>query len=133
MVSGMELNKLQNATVKIYPDYSKATMSLTDGTVTTDNTNGVNASTGNAITLTTSLGMNSGSEITAGQDGHPNNLGTGTTEGYSAKTRAVVDAPADIDKDSAIALAKEAVSARLTGTIIKEIYVPGKLVNIVMK
>ena len=84
MVSGMELNKLQNATVKIYPDYSQATMSLTDGTVTTDNSNGVNTSTGNVITLTTALGMSSGTEITAGQDGHPNNLGTGSTEGYSA-------------------------------------------------
>ena len=84
MVSGMTLDKLQNAIVKIYPDYSKATMSLIDGTVTTDDTNGVNTSAGNAITLTTSLGMDGSSEITAGQDGHPNTLGTGSTAGYSA-------------------------------------------------
>jgi leucyl-tRNA synthetase len=51
----------------------------------------------------------------------------------NGKTRAVVDAPADIDKDSAIAMAKAAVEAKLTGTIVKEIYVPGKLVNIVQK
>ena len=51
----------------------------------------------------------------------------------NGKTRAVIDAPADIDKDGAIAMAREAVAAKLTGTIVKEIYVPGKLVNIVMK
>ena len=38
-----------------------------------------------------------------------------------------------MDKDSAIAAAKEALGAKLTGTVVKEIYVPGRIVNIVVK
>ncbi|MCI8327367.1 MAG: leucine--tRNA ligase [Lachnospiraceae bacterium] len=51
----------------------------------------------------------------------------------NGKTRAVVALPADVDKDTAIAAGKEAIADRLTGTIIKEIYVPGKIINIVQK
>ena len=51
----------------------------------------------------------------------------------NGKTRAVIDAPTNLDKDSAISMGKEAVSAKLTGNVVKEIYVPGKLVNFVMK
>ncbi|MBQ3967757.1 MAG: leucine--tRNA ligase [Lachnospiraceae bacterium] len=51
----------------------------------------------------------------------------------NGKNRAVIDAPTGIEKDAAIAMAKEAVASKLTGSIIKEIYVPGKLVNIVAK
>ena len=40
---------------------------------------------------------------------------------------------ADIDKESAITAAKEALGDKLSGNIIKEIYVPGKIVNIVAK
>ena len=40
---------------------------------------------------------------------------------------------ADISKDDAIAAAKELLGDKLTGTIVKEIYVPGRLVNIVAK
>ena len=36
-------------------------------------------------------------------------------------------------KDNVIARAKESVADKLTGNIVKEIYVPGKIVNIVMK
>ena len=46
----------------------------------------------------------------------------------NGKTRAVVTLPADVDKDSAIAAGKE-----LIGTIVKEIYVPGRIINIVQK
>ena len=49
------------------------------------------------------------------------------------KTKCVVKIAADADKDTAIAAAKEALGDRLTGTIIKEIYVPKKIVNIVAK
>ena len=49
------------------------------------------------------------------------------------KTKAVVCVAADIDKDSAIAAGKAAVADKLTGTIVKEIYVPGKIINIVQK
>ena len=40
---------------------------------------------------------------------------------------------ADADKDTAIAAGKEAVADKLTGTIVKEIYVPGRIINIVQK
>ena len=51
----------------------------------------------------------------------------------NGKTKATVKVAADIDKDSAIAVAKEALGDKLSGNIIKEIYVPGKIVNIVAK
>ena len=51
----------------------------------------------------------------------------------NGKTRAVISVPRDVDKDTAIATAKEAVSSRLNGTIIKEIYVPGRMINLVIK
>ena len=37
------------------------------------------------------------------------------------------------DKDTVIEAAKDAVKEKLTPNIIKEIYVPGKIVNIVCK
>ena len=50
------------------------------------------------------------------------------------KTRVTVDVPADADKDTIIALGKEALGDRIAGkTIVKEIYVPGKIINIVAK
>ena len=51
----------------------------------------------------------------------------------NGKIRATVMASKDADKDSVIAMAKEALGDKLTGTIVKEIYVPGRLVNIVAK
>lgn len=39
----------------------------------------------------------------------------------------------DEDKESVIAMAKESLGDKLTGTIVKEIYVPGRIVNIVAK
>ena len=39
----------------------------------------------------------------------------------------------DDAKDDVIAKAKEALGDRLNGNIIKEIYVPGRIVNIVQK
>ena len=39
----------------------------------------------------------------------------------------------DEAKDSVISRAKETISDKLTGNVIKEIYVPGRIVNIVMK
>ncbi|MBR3396841.1 MAG: leucine--tRNA ligase [Lachnospiraceae bacterium] len=51
----------------------------------------------------------------------------------NGKTRAVINVAKDIDKDSAIAAGREAVSDRLAGTVVKEIYVPGKIINIVVK
>ena len=51
----------------------------------------------------------------------------------NGKTKGTVLIATDEDKDSAIAKGKEAIADKLTGTIIKEIYVPGKIINIVMK
>ena len=51
----------------------------------------------------------------------------------NGKTRAVVTLPADVDKDTAIAAGKELIADKLTGTIVKEIYVPGRINNIVQK
>ncbi len=39
----------------------------------------------------------------------------------------------DAKKDAVIAQAKEALAEKLTGTVVKEIYVPGRIVNIVQK
>lgn len=51
----------------------------------------------------------------------------------NGKTRATIMIGAEEEKDSILARAKEAVAEKLTGTIVKEIYVPGKIVNIVQK
>ncbi len=51
----------------------------------------------------------------------------------NGKTRAVIRISADISKEAAIQAGKEAVADKLTGTIVKEIYVPKKIINIVQK
>lgn len=51
----------------------------------------------------------------------------------NGKTRATVAIPVDADKDSAIAAGKEALGAKLPANIIKEIYVPGRIINLVAK
>lgn len=51
----------------------------------------------------------------------------------NGKTKVVISVAKDISKEDAIAMGKEALGDKLTGTIVKEIYVPGKIVNIVAK
>ncbi len=51
----------------------------------------------------------------------------------NGKTKCVINVPADISKDDVLAAAREALGGRLSGNIIKEIYVPGRIVNIVAK
>lgn len=51
----------------------------------------------------------------------------------NGKVRTTIQLPKDISKEDAIAAGKEAVASRLTGTIVKEIYVPGRIINIVQK
>ena len=51
----------------------------------------------------------------------------------NGKTKCVINVPADISKDDVLAIAKETLGGRLTGNIIKGIYVPGRIVNIVAK
>ena len=51
----------------------------------------------------------------------------------NGKTKAVISISAEASKDEAIAAGKEAIADKLTGNVIKEIYVPKKIINIVMK
>lgn len=51
----------------------------------------------------------------------------------NGKTKAVISIAVDISKEDAIAAGKDAVADKLTGTIVKEIYVPKKIINIVQK
>ena len=51
----------------------------------------------------------------------------------NGKTRATLAIGKDDPKDEVIAKAKETIADKLTGTIVKEIYVPGRLVNIVQR
>ena len=51
----------------------------------------------------------------------------------NGKTKTVIQIPLDITKEDAIAMGKEALGNKLNGTIVKEIYVPKKIVNIVQK
>ncbi len=51
----------------------------------------------------------------------------------NGKLRATVNIAADASKEEAIEAGKKSVEGKLTGNIIKEIYVPGKIINIVVK
>ncbi len=51
----------------------------------------------------------------------------------NGKTKAVVALAKDVDKETAIAKGKEAVKDKLSGTVVKEIYVPGRIINLVVK
>ena len=51
----------------------------------------------------------------------------------NGKTKATISIGKDDPKDDVLAKAKEALGDKLSGNIIKEIYVPGRIINIVMK
>lgn len=51
----------------------------------------------------------------------------------NGKTKEVIEVPADISKDDAIAAGKEAIADKINGNIVKEIYVPGRIINLVVK
>lgn len=51
----------------------------------------------------------------------------------NGKTRALINVDANSSKEAILEAAKEEIASRLTGDIVKEIYVPGKIVNIVIK
>ena len=51
----------------------------------------------------------------------------------NGKNRATISIDKEDPKDQVISVAKEAIADKLNGTIVKEIYVPGRLVNIVIK
>lgn len=51
----------------------------------------------------------------------------------NGKTKTTISIKKDEEKDAVIAMAREALGAKLTGTVVKEIYVPGRIVNLVVK
>ena len=51
----------------------------------------------------------------------------------NGKTRTTISIGKEEDKENALSMAKEALGNKLTGTIVKEIYVPGRIINIVVK
>ncbi|MCR5202733.1 MAG: leucine--tRNA ligase [Lachnospiraceae bacterium] len=51
----------------------------------------------------------------------------------NGKTKGTLEIAKDEAKDSVLSKAKEALGAKINGTIVKEIYVPGRIVNIVVK
>jgi leucyl-tRNA synthetase len=51
----------------------------------------------------------------------------------NGKLRGRITVPKDISKEDAIAQGKAAIGDKAAGTIVKEIYVPGKIVNIVVR
>ena len=51
----------------------------------------------------------------------------------NGKTKEVIEVRADISKEDAIAAGKEAIADKINGNIVKEIYVPGRIINLVVK
>ena len=51
----------------------------------------------------------------------------------NGKTKGTLEIGKQDPKDEVIAKAKDVIADKLTGNIVKEIYVPGRIVNIVMK
>ena len=51
----------------------------------------------------------------------------------NGKTKGVISIPIDISKEDAIAAGRKAIADKITGTVVKEIYVPKKIINIVQK
>ena len=51
----------------------------------------------------------------------------------NGKTKEVIEVPADISKEDAIVAGKEAIADKINGNIVKEIYVPGRIINLVVK
>ncbi|PXV85593.1 leucyl-tRNA synthetase [Lachnotalea glycerini] len=51
----------------------------------------------------------------------------------NGKTKATIMIDKDEEKVSVLAKAKDAIADKITGTVVKEIYVPGRIVNIVQK
>jgi leucyl-tRNA synthetase len=51
----------------------------------------------------------------------------------NGKVKTTLDVAADADKDSVLTAAKELLGDKMTGTVVKEIYVPGRIINFVVK
>ncbi len=51
----------------------------------------------------------------------------------NGKTKSVIKLPVDVTKEEALKAGKECLKDKIAGTIVKEIYVPGRIINIVVK
>lgn len=51
----------------------------------------------------------------------------------NGKVKAVLELPKDLSKEEILAKAKECLGDKLDGTLVKEVYIPGKIVNFVVK
>ena len=51
----------------------------------------------------------------------------------NGKVRATVTIPRSASQEEALAAGRQALQGKLTGTVVKEVYVPGRIVKIVMK
>ncbi|WP_315376895.1 leucine--tRNA ligase [Oribacterium sinus] len=51
----------------------------------------------------------------------------------NGKVKAVLEVPKDLSKEEILAKAKECLRDKLDGTLVKEVYIPGKIVNFVVK
>ena len=51
----------------------------------------------------------------------------------NGKVKAVIEVPKDLSKEEILAKAKECLGDKLDGTLVKEVYIPGKIVNFVVK
>ncbi len=51
----------------------------------------------------------------------------------NGKTKTTIKIAKDEEKEGVLSVAKEALGEKLSGTIVKEIYVPGRIVNLVVK
>ena len=51
----------------------------------------------------------------------------------NGKVKAVIEVPKDLSKEEILAKAKECLGDKLGGSLVKEVYIPGKIVNFVVK
>ena len=51
----------------------------------------------------------------------------------NGKVKAVLEVPKDLSKEEILAKAKDCLGDKLGGTLVKEVYIPGKIVNFVVK
>jgi len=51
----------------------------------------------------------------------------------NGKVKAVLEVPKDLSKEEILAKSKECLGDKLDGTLVKEVYIPGKIVNFVVK
>ena len=51
----------------------------------------------------------------------------------NGKVKAVLEVPKDLSKEEILSKAKECLGDKLDGSLVKEVYIPGKIVNFVVK